>query len=173
MHGRAVWRRTCRSVARGRPGGGLRSPGHSWLEAALRPWFRWSSCRHCVAVDGFVESQPPAQFVPVGVRQDRRGLRSHLWVLRHPFVSRSAAKPRHRVDLGRGRHVGCSRDRACGTRPCFVWQRPAIRVGRWVNRRAGESSVSQSETHATVVSLSVRSLRRSDRCDLRDRCAVF
>ena len=56
----------------------------------------------------------PAFVEPVGVRQDRRGLRPRVRVLRHPVVPRSAAQP-VRASRSSPRSTSCGRGRSCSS----------------------------------------------------------
>ena len=104
----------------------------------------------------------------VGVRQDRRGLRPHVRVLRHPVVPRPAAQPRRRLDPRRGRRSSTPA-RSCSSPR--TWRRTArtspassapgaivaARAGRGRPRRPGPAAVPLPE----------RPHRRADRRDLR------
>ena len=59
----------------------------------------------------------------LGVREDRRGLRPHLWVLRDPQLPRSSAQPHAGVDPRRGRAARCPGDRARGAGPRLIRER--------------------------------------------------
>ena len=63
----------------------------------------------------------------VGVREDRRGLRPQLRLLRHPDVPGSAALARHRRHPARGRRARRARDRARGPGPGQLRPRPRPR----------------------------------------------
>ena len=62
-----------------------------------------SRCR-CPTLD-LLNLPRPRVDVAVGVRQDRRGLRPLVRVLRDPVVPRPAAQPRRRIDPRRGRRA--------------------------------------------------------------------
>ena len=89
MHGRAVRRRAGRGAARGRPGRRLRCADQPRPQAAVRSATPDPDAR---------PAEPAAAEVvePMGVHQDRRGLRPQLRVLRDPVVPWSAAQPRRR-----------------------------------------------------------------------------
>ena len=118
-------------------------------------------------------AQPAAAEVvcAVGVRQDRRGLRPLVRVLRHPVVPRPAAQPRPSSRSSRGRRArgaarSCSSPRTSPRTARTVRassgraDRAARRGGRRA-RRAGPAAVPLPE----------RPHRRAGRRDLRDRRA--
>ena len=115
VHGRALRRRAGCGSARGRCGRGLRGRGRHRRDRAPGPQ---------------AERRPrPARPRPagargtVGLRQDRRGLRPSVRVLRHPVVPRDAALADAGVDRGGGRvarRAWCHRDRAGRAGPGLV-----------------------------------------------------
>ena len=79
---------------------------------------------------------PAAVDEPVGVRQDRRGLRPLVRVLRDPVVPRPAAQPAVDVDPRRGRRAAGARDRARRPGPRVVRQGRPRRARRRGDRPA-------------------------------------
>ena len=88
------------------------------VDARARPAGRRIGARRCPALDLLNLPRPPLDRA-VGLRQDRRGLRPDLRVLRHPLVPGPAAQPRRRrrssprsTQLGRGEIVLVAQDLA-------------------------------------------------------------
>ena len=108
-------------------GFGVRSPprrrdgtaGHAQADPGveLGAAARRSTCSTC---------RGPKSAVAVGLRQDRRGLRPHVRVLRHPVVPRAAAQPRRRRRSST-RSTSSARARSCSSPR--TWRRTA-RIAR-------------------------------------------
>ena len=94
LHGRALRRRAGRRAARGGRGQRLRRPGHARAQARRR---RRGGRPPCPTLD-LLNLPRPRLGRAVGLRQDRRGLRPDVRLLRHPQLPRAAAQPRRGVD---------------------------------------------------------------------------
>ena len=169
LHGRALRRRTGRGAPRGRPGRRVRRAGQPRPQAA-GPHQR----RRCPAAAAR-SAQPASAPVAgaVGLRQDRRGLRPQLRVLRHPVVPRPAAVARRRIDPRRGRAGRGEGDRARRPGPRVVRQGPPGRTRCRVDRAARAGGQRARRSDPAAVPLSVRPLRRVDRGDPRHRRALL
>ena len=138
LHGRALRQRTCRSAARGRPGGGLRRSGVDRPKRTRAP-------NLARAIFDLLEPASTQVDLAVGLREDRRRVRSQLWLLCDSIVSRPAAKPIDRVDTGRGRRTR-AHERSCWSRKTWRATAKTIqRLGAGVDRGA-RSTLSASVT---------------------------
>ena len=93
VHGRALRRRARRGPSRGRPGRRLRRVAAADEAPHADPRQRGPGPRPRPA-----EPAAAAVVGAVGVRQDRRGLRPLVRVLRHPVVPRPATQPHRGID---------------------------------------------------------------------------
>ena len=129
------WRRRCPRSTRS-PGSACRS------RLGRKPSPTQSVPVLAAAIARPAQPSPTAGECAVGVRQDRRRMRSHVRVLRDPEFPRSAAQPRRGVDPGRSRPARRPRDRARRPGPRVLRQGPARRARRRLDR-APRSAVAE------------------------------
>ena len=180
LHGRALRRRAGGRTPRGRSGRRLRPGVQRDARGARR--HRGAERTAAQADPGVVDAaagvrsaEPAAAEVggSVGLREDRRGLRPLVRVLRDPELPGPAAQPRRRVDPRRGRTARSARDRARRAGSRLVRQGPPRRARRRLDRAAGERRRRRRRPGAAAVPVPERPDRRLDRRDLRLGRAVL